>query len=129
MKGLLQEDSEQDIKILLGGNSPVLMAQRVGTGIAMALGIVAETVLAIINVAISGVNWIVEHWMETVVGLMLWSISSMLFGLVCGSWIKGRATSNWGRFLIFAIVFLAATVSFVVWRINLESYIRPVVIQ
>ena len=110
-------------------NTPMRIAQKTGARRAMVVGVTVEAIIMIVNSVTSGMPWTCAHWLEFLIGLGLWSVSSMLFGLVCGSCVNSRATRNWTRSILWAFLFLVLTITFVVWRINIEVYVRPVVIQ
>lgn len=108
---------------------PEHRAAKVGRRIALTTGVVAEIVVATASIFASGTIWLREHWLDSVVGVMMWSIVAMLFGILYAGIVESRVTRKWMGTICCLILFLAVATFLIRCRIDIDCYLRPIVIS
>ena len=104
-------------------------AAKFGRRIALAVGVMAEIVVATVGISAVGPIWLCEHWLDSVVGVMMWSIVAMLFGILYAGIVESRVTRKWMGTICCLILFLAVATFLIRCRIDIDCYLRPIVIS
>ena len=105
------------------------IAEKMGRQIALAVGVMAEIVVATVGISAAGTIWLREHWLEPLVGLGMWLIVSGLFGMVCGFFVESRITRRWVWTACCLILFLSVAIFLILCRIDIDCYLRPIMIS
>ena len=111
-----------------GWSMDFAIVAKVGRWIALAVGVIAEIVVATVGISASGTIWLREHWLDSVVGVMMWSIVAMLFGILCAGIVESRVTRKWTGTICCLILFLSVATFLICCRIDIDCYLRPIVI-
>lgn len=101
---------------------------KIGKRIALAVGVIAEIIVATVGIHASGTIWLREHWLESIVGVMMWLIVAMPFEILCAGIVESRRTRRWVWTIFRLILFVIVMVFLIHCRINIDCYLHPIVL-
>ena len=107
---------------------PKHRAAKIGRRIALAVGVIAEIIVATVGIYASGTIWLREHWLESIVGVMMWSLVPMPFEILCAGIVESRRTRRWVWTIFRLILFVIGMVFLIHCRINIDCYLHPIVL-